>query len=416
MQSSVHADAGARRAWRINFALFLAGFSTFSLLYCVQPLLPRFAQQFKIGATESSLVMSLTTGFLAMAILCAGALSEGRNRKWLMFGSMAIAAVCNGVGALSGDWYALLLARALVGLVLGGVPAVALAYLADEIDSRNLGLSVGLYVSGTAFGGMAGRVGTGIAAEMLPWEWVLAGLSAIDLLAALGFLALLPAPRGAKLFERLSLVEHLRIWSAHMSSRGLALLFTLGFLSTGVFVSVYNYAGFRFLAAPFSLSETQASLIFCAYVFGMAASWLAGGRADRHGAGSVLVSGILASLAGIVLTMVPSLLAAICGIVMLTIGFFMTHSTASAWVGRLAGRYKGHAASLYLLAYYMGSSIVGSASGWFWEHGNWNALCTFALVALGIMLVCAVLLQSGARREILTTSFVRRTSDQPNAN
>ena len=29
---------------RANLALFAAGFSTFSLLYCVQPLLPLFAQ------------------------------------------------------------------------------------------------------------------------------------------------------------------------------------------------------------------------------------------------------------------------------------------------------------------------------------------------------------------------------------
>ncbi|MEK9308794.1 MFS transporter, partial [Escherichia coli] len=33
---------------RIAFALFLAGFSTFSLLYCVQPLLPAFAREFNV--------------------------------------------------------------------------------------------------------------------------------------------------------------------------------------------------------------------------------------------------------------------------------------------------------------------------------------------------------------------------------
>ena len=35
----------------------------------------------------------------------------------------------------------------------------------------------------------------------------------------------------------------------------------------------------------------------------------------------------------------------------------------SGWVGQLALQSKGHASSLYLLAYYMGSSVLGSAGG-----------------------------------------------------
>ena len=46
---------------RTNLALFSAGFTTFALLYCVQPLLPVFARDFHVGAAESSLALSLTT-------------------------------------------------------------------------------------------------------------------------------------------------------------------------------------------------------------------------------------------------------------------------------------------------------------------------------------------------------------------
>jgi len=35
----------------------------------------------------------------------------------------------------------------------------------------------------------------------------------------------------------------------------------------------------------------------------------------------------------------------------------------------MAGATKGHAASLYLLAYYLGSSALGSCGGWFWRMG-----------------------------------------------
>ena len=56
--------------------MFLAGFATFSLLNCVQALLPEFAQDFHVGPAQSSLALSLTTASLAIAILCADAVSE----------------------------------------------------------------------------------------------------------------------------------------------------------------------------------------------------------------------------------------------------------------------------------------------------------------------------------------------------
>ena len=53
-RGSVHTGTGAYR--RIAAALFLAGFATFSLLYCVQPLLPEFARDFGVGGDRKSVV------------------------------------------------------------------------------------------------------------------------------------------------------------------------------------------------------------------------------------------------------------------------------------------------------------------------------------------------------------------------
>ena len=142
---------GSALNMRINLALFLAGFASFSLLYCVQPLLPLFAEQFHVGAAASALSLSLATGSLAVAIFFAGGWSEGRDKRRLMGASMMLAASCNLVAACSPRWEGLLGARALAGLLLGWVPAVAMAYLADVMAPQALGRSVGLYVAGTAF-------------------------------------------------------------------------------------------------------------------------------------------------------------------------------------------------------------------------------------------------------------------------
>ena len=68
---------------RASFALFLAGFATFAVLYTVQPLLPIFAQEFAVSPAESSLALSLSTASLALAILLAAILSEGVGRRGL---------------------------------------------------------------------------------------------------------------------------------------------------------------------------------------------------------------------------------------------------------------------------------------------------------------------------------------------
>jgi len=160
LAASAARDAGRLR--RMSLALFLGGFSTFSLLYCVQPLLPTFARAFGLSPAQSALALSLSTATLAAAILLAGGAAQRLNLKSLMFGSMVLAAACNLAAALAPTWPLLLAARAAEGLLLGGVPAVAMTYLAEETDPADLAAAMGLYVAGTAFGGMAGRVGMGL--------------------------------------------------------------------------------------------------------------------------------------------------------------------------------------------------------------------------------------------------------------
>jgi len=383
---------GSRAYWRITIGLFLSGYATFSLIYCVQPLLPVLAADFGVGAAESSLSLSLTTGALALSILCAGALSENLGRKWLMFGSMCVAALLNIVAAVAPSWHLLLAARMLEGLALGGVPAVAMAYLAEEIEPKGLGLSMGIYVGGTAFGGMIGRVFTGFVAEHYSWPAAIGAIGVTGLLSAVCFALLLPESKNFARKHGFSLRQHLSAWGGHLRNPGLRRLFLVGFLTMGAFVTVYNYIGFRLLAAPFSLSHSQIGLIFTAYLFGIASSSLAGGLSDRLGRAPVLAGGALVALGGLALTLSASLWFVIAGIAVVTIGFFAAHSIASGWVGRTAEGAKGHAASLYLLAYYVGSSLLGSSGGWFWTHIGWNAVAAFCAVLFSGTFVVAVLM------------------------
>ncbi|GGE51483.1 MFS transporter [Agaricicola taiwanensis] len=377
---------------QVSIALFLAGFSSFSLLYCVQPLLPAFAQSFGISPASASLALSLTTGALAFAILAAGAFSQALGRRGLMFASMALAAVLNMAVALSPSWNMLLVTRLAEGLVLGGVPAVAMAYLAEEIDPRHLGKAMGLYVAGTAFGAMVGRVGMGVLTELTSWRGAMGILGIVGLAAALGFVALLPPSRNFVVQRGFRPRYHLATWGGHLRNTRLARLFAVGFALTSVFVTMFNYTGFRLTDAPYGLSQTAIAMVFLAFAFGIVSSSMAGGLADRFGRRLPLAAGVLIMVAGVLVTLAQPLPLIILGIVMVTVGFFIAHSVVSGWIGRLAGAAKGHASSLYLLFYYLGSSVTGSVGGWFWSHGGWPAvvMLTGALGVLGLVLALTV--------------------------
>lgn len=375
---------------RASLALFLSGFATFSLLYCVQPLMPIFAVDFGVSPAASSLSLSLSTGFLAFAIFCAAAVSESFGRRSLMFASLLGAALCTIACALVPSWHALLVIRALEGLLLGGVPAVAMAYLSEEIDPRGLGASMGLYIAGNAFGGMAGRVVTGTLAEFFSWRIALGTLGMLGLAAAIGFFLLLPASRNFTPRKGFDARFHVKAWVGHISNPALPLLFAVGFLAMGTFVTVYNYIGFRLVQAPYNLNQTELGLIFTVYLFGIAASWIAGLLGDRIGHFIVLPAGIAVAATGVAITLSPSLPLIVLGIVLLTSGFFVAHSAASALVGRLARGTKGHASSLYLLSYYVGSSVAGSAGGYFWGADGWNAVVLFTLALLALGMIAAL--------------------------
>mgnify|MGYP000872166756 CR=1 FL=1 len=362
---------------RINWALFLSGYAVFSPIYCTQPLLPVLAEHFGVGAATSSLALSLTTGFLAVSIFVAGALSESVGRKTLMFASLVAAAVLELTAAVAPSWHLLLIIRALEGVALGGAPAVAMAHLAEEIEPAGLGTAMGLYIGGNALGGMAGRVFTGLVAEVADWRWALAVIGGLGLASAIGFLVLLPPSHNFVPRPTRPLSAHLATWGRHLANPALALVFAIGFLAMGGFVTTYNYIGFRLADPPFDLGQAAVGSIFVVYLFGILASPLAGRAADRFGRAPVIVAGTALSALGLAATWPDSLAAIVVGIALLTAGFFAAHAAASGWIGLLARGDLGHASSLYLLAYYLGSSVAGSLGGVFWTGLGWGGIIGF---------------------------------------
>ena len=63
------------------------------------------------------------------------------------------------------------------GRRLAGLPAAATAYLREELHPDTYARAAGLYIGGTALGGMAGRLLTGAVAGAAGWRWALAAVA-----------------------------------------------------------------------------------------------------------------------------------------------------------------------------------------------------------------------------------------------
>ncbi|KAF1013454.1 MAG: Inner membrane transport protein YnfM [Stenotrophomonas maltophilia] len=369
---------------RTAAALFLAGFSTFGLLYTVQPLLPEFSRHFGVSAAGSAMSLSLSTGTLAVAMLLAGLLSDAVGRRPLMIAALMLSALLSLCTGLVDDWTTPLVLRTLLGIALSVVPAVAMTYLVEEMDSRALGLAMGLYIGGNAIGGMSRRLLAGIIADHWGWRW---GIGVVSLIAVASTVLLwlqLPPSRHFQA-RRGSLRQLPARWRTLFADPGLPWLFVTSFVLMGVFVTLYNYLGYHLLAPPYGLSQTVVGLIFSAYLVGTFSSAWMGQQATRHGRGRVLVISFALIACGIVLLALPWLSAMALGIALGTFGFFGGHSVASSWVGSRAGAMRAEASALYLFAYYLGSSVLGALGGLAYTAWDWPGVCAFAagLTVLG---------------------------------
>jgi MFS transporter, YNFM family, putative membrane transport protein len=370
-------EAGYRR---ITAALFAAGVATFALIYSTQALLPEFPRAFSVSAAQSTLSVSLTTIGLGVALLVAGPVSEVVGRTRLIHLSLAASAVVAVACAVAPTWEVLLGLRLLQGVTLAGLPAVATAYLREELHPGTHARAAGVYIGGTAIGGMTGRLVTGPVAEVAGWRWALAAIAVVGLGCVVVVRLLLPASRHFVAVPA-SVGRLAAMTRRALRDPALLALYATGACSVGAFVAVFNALGFRLTSAPFDLGLGTAGLVFLVYPIGTLGSMVAGRLADRFSRRGVVPVGCLVFLAGVLLTLPASLPLVVLGLAVMTAGFFAVHGVASGWVATRAhagGVAAGQAASLYLFAYYLGSSVFGSLTGRAWTVGAWPAVVLLA--------------------------------------
>ena len=375
---------------RAVLAMLAAGLATFNALYATQALLPTLVDDLGITPTEAALTVSATTGMLAVCIVPMSILSERFGRGRLLIISALTATALGLVLPLAPDATTLILLRALQGIAIAGVPAVAMTWLSEELDPAHLGRAMGIYVAGTTVGGLTGRLIPAGLLEIVDWRTSLVASSAVALAMAVVMTVLLPKQRR---FEpkKIGPRSEIAAMLGHLGNPRLLGLFIIAFVGMGVFVSLYNFFGFRMID-HFGLSPALVGVVFFMYLSGTWSSARAGAMTDKYGRGRVLIAGAALMLVGLLATMSAWLPGALIGLFLFTASFFAMHSTASSWIGLAATSHRAEASSMYLFSYYAGSSLVGAATGVVFAWTSWPGfILILAAILLGVVVTAAAL-------------------------
>jgi YNFM family putative membrane transporter len=393
-EGPTHLRSGTSDYRRTSLVLFVAGFVAFAMLYVAQGILPDVSRDFSVSPATASLTLSLSTLPLAVAVLVAASWSEGQGRRRLLVGSVLSAGALTLAASVAPSFEALLVLRVLTGLVLAGLPAVAMAYVAEEFHPSGLGTAMGLYISGTGLGGMTGRLAGGLLASAWSWRVAMAAVGGVCLVGGLWVALRLPSSRNFVVTPG-NMRERMVGLRGPLRDPVIIRLALCGFVLMGSLVSFFNYLQYRLADAPFNLSATLVALVFLLYLFGtFSANWM-GRMTDRHSRRSVLLLGLAIMGAGALLSLTEQLPIVLAGAAAMVFGFFGAHSVTSGWVSVWATRQRAQSSALYLFGYHIGSSVAGFVGGLFYVGFGWPGEVGTVLVLLTIGLVVALSLPVG---------------------
>lgn len=363
--------------------LYLVVIVAFINMYLPQAILPVLARDFGVLPSTASLTVSVMILGIAVSSLLIGPLSDRIGRKPLLVGCAFGLAAPSLLCALAPNLPLLLAGRLAQGLLIPGLTAVSVAYIAEEFPQHRVGTLLGGYIAATVTGGLLSRVLSAVIADTVGWRWAFVLGAGLALAAGLALLRLRPS----KYF--LPSRDVGRAYAgmlSHLKTPQLVGGFAVGFTLFFAFTAVFTYLPFYLEVPPFNFSPTAIGLIYLVYVSGIVSSPLSGALSKRFGQRRVMMVGLGTVLVANLLTLLPNTGLLVMALLLLCFGNFAAQGTATAFVATQAEHNRGGATSLYLFAYYLGGSLGAFLPGLTYLRAGWGGvvLLTSSVLLLGV--------------------------------
>ncbi len=381
---------------RATAALCAGTVAAYAAMYVTQPLLPLLSSEFGIPPATAGLSVSAVVLAIAAGSFLAGPLSDALGRKAVMVGSLALLVLPTLACATARTFPQLVALRAIQGLFIPGVTAVAVAWAGDHYAPARLRTAVGAVIAASVAGGLLGRVASGLVADQAGWRSAFVLSAAVTAAGAAGMALELPGDRSGGAPWRGAVGGMLR----HLRDRRLLGGFALAFCLFFAFIAVFTYLPYRLAAPPFRLGTGSIASAYLVYVAGIVVSPVAGRAAGRVAPERVMLVGLGISAAGVAVTLAGSLPLLVAGLFVLVVGMFTAQAVGPSYVNETAREAKGGANALYLAAYYLGGTLGSWLPGLAWQRFGWGgvvgaSLAAVAAAALAVVVLCRPLPAAG---------------------
>jgi YNFM family putative membrane transporter len=366
------------------WSVYFAAITVFADMYATQPILPLLSREFGISPTMAGTSISVVVAAIALGSSLFGPLSDIYGRKRVLVASSALLALATLACAFAPSFDALLVFRALQGLSVPGVSAVAIAYIGDRFPPERAGSIVGTYIACTGLGGLLGRVIAGVLASRFDWRAPFYAYAALTLLASIAMLLALERDFTLQRWEPRKLFAAYRAMATHVRNRRLLGAFCIGGLLFFAFIGIFTYLPYLLTGAPYHLSTAVVSTFYFAYLAGVFVSPISGRLSQRLAPGAIMMAGIGIAALGCAITLSHSITFIALGTVVLAVGMFTVQAVAPAYVNARAAHTKGGANSLYQTFYYAGAVLGATLPGLAWERWAWPGVIFTCMLSLAL--------------------------------
>lgn len=341
--------------------LALAGFNAGISLRCVEPMLPKFADEFGTSVSAAAAVITSFALAYALAVLLQGPLGDRFGKLRVVTFGTALAGIASLGCAFAWSLESLAALRLLTGMFASSSVALGMAYIGDVVPLGERQHTIARFIAGSLLGQTLGPLFGGAFTDWIGWRASF-GVLGIVFVAVSSILwvktaAAWPAV-AAERFRPLAVLRGL------LGRAPMRWLVAVGVAETFFFFGAYAFLG-AFLRLRFDLSFTAVGLILAGYgvgglVYSLAARPLIRALGDR---GLVLAGGAVGLILYTILVVVPHWAYAIPCTIGLGIAFYLIHNTIQTKATEVAPEARGAAVALYASAWALGQAGGVAAMG-----------------------------------------------------
>ncbi|MDX4025348.1 MFS transporter [Aliarcobacter skirrowii] len=358
---------------------------TMSVMYATQPLQPLLATKFEVTITEASLFTAVILFFLAVAPIIYGYILEKVCAKKMLINASIVLLITNIFLGLSNSYELFLFFRVCEALVIPAILTSLMSILAN-IDKDNIKFNMSIYVAGTVFGGLVGRIFSGFIATTFSYEYVFYSLSvaifiSILLIKKLNF-------NGEANIIKPKISDVLNI----LKDRRFVIVYFVMFCIFFVFSGVLNVLPFRAKELSSEFSEFQIALLYLGYGMGILVSLNSKKMVNFFkGEINTILYATIFFIFTISSLFIEDILYLFLLLFLVCIGMFTAHTVSTQLANSMQKSQKSLTSGMYLTFYYLGGATGSLVPSMIYKAFNWNImLIVFVILLLVVALVVAL--------------------------